>query len=332
MMSNGLGGEGTEDRIDIHANDVAICKEILSKKLVTMRLRFDALELIKEQMKIGTITLPSVLPVAFYTVLLHGPAAVGICSRGAFPDSIGARMIACFLTVPPGSWFALCQSLTTAWNGLGGANATTTRLVPALAASTMMNDPTLRRAITAGVDLAKSGAGDETLLQMVCSHRLVNDKYRYSLRDVLKRSGLPLVDPKVFVTPHEQWLLEQEREEKERQRFEEWKKRVLSGGPSSVVINDPVSSEDVGHSVPRTISNRPSKIAEIRRSAIFPELAITGEPTRSLAEEAKPTLLIPKSLRRSNSSSSSSTAASRLVTPTKTNPFSRRGFPLPLGW
>ena len=139
------------------------------------------------------------------------------------------------------------------------------------------------------------------------------------------------MDPKVFVTPHEQWLLEQEREEKERQRFEEWKKRVLSGGPSSVVINDPVT-EDVGHSVPRKISNRPSKIAEIRRSAIFPELAITGEPTRSLAEEAKPTLLIPKSLRRSNSSSSSSTAASRLLTPTKTNPFSRRGFPLPLGW
>jgi len=72
---------------------------------------------------------------------------------------------------------------------------------------------------------------------MICNHRLINDKFRYTMRDILKKSGLPLMDARVFVTPHEKWLLEKEREEKEQQRFEEWKKRVLMGR-SSIVFND----------------------------------------------------------------------------------------------
>lgn len=146
-MAAGTASGGTEDLgegvDDLYAKDAAICREVLAKKLTTMRLRFDALELLKDQLKIGTITLPAILPLAFFAVMLHGPAAVGFTSRGAFPDSIGSRMQASFLLVPLGSWFALCQSL----NASLAAGAVHTRFVPALAASTMMTDPTLRRAI-----------------------------------------------------------------------------------------------------------------------------------------------------------------------------------------
>lgn len=67
-------------------------------------------------------------------------------------------MQAAFLLVPPGSWFTLCQSLHSSQE-FGGVATVNTRLVPALAASAMMTNPTLRRAITEGVALARTGKG-----------------------------------------------------------------------------------------------------------------------------------------------------------------------------